>query len=155
MKTIRGFTLVELLVVLAILGVLTAWGVPAIKDLADNNRQLTNGNMFIAGFQQARSEAITRSTTITVEAVNADWSNGWTIKTSGGDVLASQKANSSGFEVTASAASFDYSPQGRLNIIGTQEIIFCDPKRTAEYGRKITLEPIGRVSVSRFKCDQP
>lgn len=154
MNTIRGFTLVELLIVLAILGVLTAWGMPAFKDMAANNRQLTNANLFVATFQHARSEAIARSATITIEALSNDWKNGWRIKTPAGDILSTQEAMPSSFEVVASATSFDYTPQGRLNINGEQTITFCD-ERTEEFGRQITLTPIGRASVSRYQCDQP
>lgn len=154
MKTMRGFTIMELMIVVAIMATLAAWGIPSFQQMAANNRQVTGANMLITSFQHARSEAITRAEPITISAIDDDWINGWSVDTAGGDNLAQHEALAPQFEITFPATSFTYSSQGRLNIAATQTIELCDD-RSGEIGRRITLEPIGRVSVSQFTCDQP
>jgi len=85
---IRGFTLVELTVTLAILTVLTVIGVPGIMGLVRDSRLSTNTDMLINALNSARIEAVKRRTDITVCPVadpNGDsacvadaslWSNG-------------------------------------------------------------------------------
>jgi prepilin-type N-terminal cleavage/methylation domain-containing protein len=151
MKTMRGFTLLELLIVLAIIGVLAAWGVPNFNQTVKTNRLVTNANNLLYAFQLARSEAITRSKPIDIVAATGGWAAGWSVK-DGTATLMSWEAVSGDITITAtgSTTSFQFSAQGRLNTTDTLKV--CDG-RTAESGRNIAMTAIGRVSVTPVTCD--
>lgn len=55
-----GFTLVELVVVLAIAAILVTGVVPAMAELVNRNRQASHVNHVVASLHLARTEAITR-----------------------------------------------------------------------------------------------
>ncbi|HMW17643.1 MAG TPA: GspH/FimT family pseudopilin [Accumulibacter sp.] len=60
----RAFTLIEVLVVVAIIGVLLALGVPAFNNYLNNVRLRIAAENFLAGLQMARSEAIRLNTNV-------------------------------------------------------------------------------------------
>jgi len=64
-KLNQGFSLVELLIVIAVLAVVLGFAVPNMRQMVLNNRTKTAVNSLVNGLQMARSEAITRNKTIT------------------------------------------------------------------------------------------
>jgi len=92
----KGFSLLELLVVLAIAGILLAIGLPGLRELVANGaRREASSGLYIA-LNRARSEAISRNATVTVCprdlaastptcAGTADWMNGWLVYATAAD----------------------------------------------------------------------
>jgi type IV fimbrial biogenesis protein FimT len=85
----RGFNLIELMIVLAIVGVLIAVATPSWKDMVVNNRTRSAINDWIASAQFARSEALRTNGPVTLCA-SADGINcsatdyfeaGWIVQT--------------------------------------------------------------------------
>ena len=64
MNSQSGFTLTELLAVIAIASILAALAAPSFRDMVRDNRVTAATNTFIAHLALARSEAITRRTTV-------------------------------------------------------------------------------------------
>ena len=76
-----GFTLVELMAVIAIVAILGSLGVPAFRDLLLNQRLVAASNGFLAALNLARTEAIQRSQRVHVVALNGtDWTSGWAVR---------------------------------------------------------------------------
>jgi type IV fimbrial biogenesis protein FimT len=71
----RGVTFVELVVVLAIMGVVIAIALPAFSTLMANQRIRTTAESLRSGIQLARMEALKRGrgTTFNMSALNSSW----------------------------------------------------------------------------------
>ncbi|RMQ41284.1 Type IV pilus bioproteinsis protein [Pseudomonas cichorii] len=74
-----GFTLVELLIVVALVAILANVASPALGELIDANRRLAAAQELASGIRSARVAAITRNQVVTIHAIEGDWSNGWRI----------------------------------------------------------------------------
>jgi len=77
-----GFSMVELLAVLAVAGVLLAAGAPGLRDLVRAQQlKAASGDLFSA-IGLARAQALARGAVVTVlpkGAGGADWTAGWTV----------------------------------------------------------------------------
>jgi len=101
----NGFTVLELMIVIAVMAILTVVAVPNFRNAIQNNRITAQTNDLITAFQLARSEAVKRGRPVTVCASNVieaeddgnaptcddDWSEGWMVVVDG---LASEGSNS-------------------------------------------------------------
>ncbi|MCP5146239.1 MAG: GspH/FimT family pseudopilin [Gammaproteobacteria bacterium] len=82
MKTQRGFTILELMLTLAIAAVVLAIGAPGLRTFIQNTRTATEMNDLITAINIARSEAAARSMSVSVVPLSAnDWSDGWQVIT--------------------------------------------------------------------------
>lgn len=63
-RTAEGFTLVELMVTVAVLAILTTLAIPSFTTLINSNQLVSQANELVAVMQGARSEAIRRNTRV-------------------------------------------------------------------------------------------
>ncbi|GAA4648822.1 hypothetical protein GCM10023116_10950 [Kistimonas scapharcae] len=82
----KGFTLIELMITLAIASILLGIGIPSFQGFMAENRVRTHSSALQHSLLYARSEAIKRNALISVAQINNDWSNGWAVQ-AGGQVL--------------------------------------------------------------------
>lgn len=83
----HGFTLIELMITLAIAAIVLAIGVPSFQAMMRNNRVIANTNDFLSSLNLARSEAIKRGVGWRVVlcpgtaagCAGAAWGNGWIV----------------------------------------------------------------------------
>ena len=90
-RAARGFTLAELLIVVTVLGLLLAAGLPQLGDFVRQQRVKTASFDLFSTLMLARSEAIARNTQVTVSPTGGAWTNGWTVTGSGGTVILKQE----------------------------------------------------------------
>lgn len=81
MKRNAGFTILELMITVALAAVVLAIGVPSFRSLVVSNQTATDANNLVSALSLARSEAISRGLCIAVVPTDADWSTGWTLGT--------------------------------------------------------------------------
>lgn len=114
----RGFTLIELMVVVALAAIMLSLGAPALKDYIVGQRVKTAAFTFANAAVHARSEAIKRNGEVLLLAASGGWSQGWSIK-SGSTVLSQQEAFSSVAIATPSPGvtptQIAYQASGRLS----------------------------------------
>ena len=151
MKFKSGFTLIELMVVLAVLGVLVAFGGTSFTDSIAKNRITTQVNEFVITLQVARSEAVKRGTTVNIIAttgsVTADeWGEGWRLETQAGEIIRvwdSLKGNLT-LNSVGNFSQFSISSQGTMDNVDTLEL--CDTS-TATPGSQIVLTTTARTRI--------
>jgi len=77
MRTTLGFSLVELVVAVALIAILAVLGVPSYKEWIENTRIRSAAESIQNGLQMARAEAVRRNTKVHfVFAENSAWSVG-------------------------------------------------------------------------------
>lgn len=85
MKTVprsasRGFTLIELIVVMAIIVVLAVVAVPSFVTFQRNSQLTSTANNLLAAINAARGEAMKRNqTAFVVPQSGTDWTTGWKV----------------------------------------------------------------------------
>jgi len=86
-KNNSGFTLIEIMVTVAIVGIFASIALPSFSRLIESNRISTATNELVANLLLARSEALKRRNTVTVCPSsnqtscndNSDFSTGWIV----------------------------------------------------------------------------
>ena len=106
-KPIAGFTIIELMITMVIIGVVLAIGMPSMKNLIVSQRVKTAASDLHVSLTLARSEAIKRNAQVQVVPVNtANWAQGWSVK-AGAATLSTQDAYTN-ISFSGPAASVSY-----------------------------------------------
>lgn len=175
----RGFSLIELLITMAVAAVLLAIAVPSLAAMIRNNRLAAGANELVAALQLARAEAVKRGRPVTLCSSNdgsacVNATSGWAAR----QWLVFQDAASSGNPVT-SGAGFELirvfpgldqglvldSPQPWLRFAANgsvtpapaggapeQDFALVPEPCTADARREVSVSRLGRVRTSREAC---
>lgn len=150
MNTQKGFTLIELMVTIAVLAVVLSIGIPSFNTLINNNRVASQINRFVVALNYARSEAIKRREDISITAVGGDWSQGWNVTDTNANVLRTQEAFRIGSTLTGTQTSLSYDSRGFLS--GGAALTFNLCNADSQSGRQVSVAPGGRVNVVDLNC---
>lgn len=161
-----GFTLIEMMVVVAILAILAALAAPSFNEAILNSKLAAYANSFAASARLARSEAIKSGTTVTLCrsasdtatacATSGEWQQGWmVVKVDPVDptkntVISRQQAFSSGYLLTSNVYSIDFQTIGVGATSATLKLCRATPT-VGSQEREIKISVVGRVSVSTTK----
>ena len=108
----RGFTLIELMVTLTLLGVLLGIAIPSFRDFVATQRVKSAAFDLAAALLLARSEAVKRNSDVTVAPVSGtDWTTGWTVKAGATTLL--QKESVEDVSITTVTTSVTFKSNGR------------------------------------------
>ncbi len=161
----KGFTLVELMIVIGILGIVMMFAVPNFIEMIANNRISSGTSDFIGSLQLAKAESAARITPVSVCKKNpastacvagGDWEQGWIVfidanangaVNAGDTVLQAHEALDTGitFRGTVGVADFiNYTPSGRTSITATEILMMCDARGYAESALGILITITGR-----------
>ena len=169
MKREGGFTLIELMFVLAVAAILLSVAVPALQMFATNSRQTGAINEFVSSMHLARNTAITTNARVTMcassnaascEAVS--WDSGWILfrdtnsnqTIDGTEAIIGTGSPGDGLDiVSAEYGQFlMYRPNGRVmsaNVgTNTGDFTVCDERGSA-YSKVVAVNLSGRPKLSK------
>jgi type IV fimbrial biogenesis protein FimT len=177
-RSARGFTLMELMVTVALAAVLMGLGVPAFREFTQNGRLTGAANEMLMTIIATRNEAVRRQTTVSFCPSADPGSDAATCDddaTAGYISFIDTNANCDvdvGEEVVANftihsevksdvnATCVSFAPTGFRRVVGGQPTtalaIFCDSRglnkignADVTYARGVEILPTGRAAVSR------
>lgn len=157
----RGFTLVELLVVLVLIAIMTGIALPAFKHLIESQRRQDAAQQLVSGIRMARAEAIVRNQVVVIAPIKSDWSNGWRTFVDANlnglkdddETILLERAGYRGVKVVGNSKvrqsiPFDSTGGSTTGGTGNGTLFICEKGRAASQYRVI-LAPSGRARIAR------
>jgi type IV fimbrial biogenesis protein FimT len=166
----RGFTLIEMMVTVAVMAILLSLAAPSFNDALLGNKLSSYANDIVASAIVARSEAIKRNAAVTM-CVSTDgttcaaaggWEQGWIVRCSTSDnatcdsagtstiVMQRRQAAASGFKISDAGglSSLTFQPTGVGATSGTLTVCRATP-RAGGQERVVDITATGRASVRK------
>lgn len=182
MEQEQGFTLMELVIVLAIVGILVTVGIPNMTATIQNNQLTSEVNRFVAQLQLARSEAIKRGRTVTLcrsndvtdsspscSGTSGVYEQGWLmyVNASGSDdnydsstdtLLQVSGPAANGVTIRSNSignAWLSFNSIGMLVKTSSAELRFCgrDGSTAAVLGRQLAISLTGQARTLKMDAD--
>ena len=170
-----GFSITELMVVVAIVAILLGIGIPSYRYITNSYRMSAEVNGLLGDLQYARAEAIKEGQTVTACVSNTgtsctgetDWATGWVVfsdPTAGQTVTAGVLRVQKGFTGTPSDAfnanpnvtAITFNREGfattTAGFAGTL-ITLHDSTGNAAWTRCLSISPVGVVAVQTHLSD--
>jgi type IV fimbrial biogenesis protein FimT len=177
MERSSGFTLVELLSVLAVAAVLLSIGVPSLASLVSSSRVSSTANDLLGDLFLTRSEAIKRKQRVVMCksadgescAATGGWQQGWIVfvdsdgdaqRDAGETLLRAQSALAGSMRLTGTqpvAKYVSYMPTGSTKLVGggfqAGTLTVCSESAAPATARQIIVNSTGRPRTQKVQLD--
>lgn len=162
-----GFTMVEMMTVLAIVGIIVSFAVPSFVSMTQSNRVSSQVNSFVGDLQFARSEAIKEGSSVTLcpssdgaRCLGAStWQSGWIVfadangnqSVDAGELVIRKQlpwTSTDTFVSTNSVTALTYSRDGfAVGVNGAFTVVLHTTPVNSNATRCVTVNVVGRQQV--------
>lgn len=167
-RSLGGFSLVELMVALAVLAIVVSVALPSFQSMSQSSGLRTYANSLAASAQLARSEAIKRNAVVQLcvsgngsSCGSGGWQQGWIVLAADNTVIMAQAALASDYVVTATKEgsttgvnTLRFQPSGAGLKVNSEsnpasaEFRVCHASSASSNAeRKVRVSLVGRTSV--------
>ncbi len=180
MRTERAFTMLELIIVIAIAAVLLTIAVPGMRNFVLASERSEASTSLYGALVEARSEAIARNASVLLcprdptssntspkcQASGADWTHGWVLLRDANnngvldtgepaalDVIASGDPTDRAFAISvlpATPSYLSFSSSGRPSVASTLKL--CKTGDNSFQGRIIYVDLGGHIALAPYTC---
>ncbi|MEH6492132.1 GspH/FimT family pseudopilin [Halopseudomonas sp.] len=155
MRSVKGFTVIELMVTVALAAIVLAIALPSFKrSIASNQLQSTTQDL-ISSINTARMQSVSTRQNTTIDPVGGSWANGWTL-TYGADAIEDDKEFSAARDTVVARedgmGALTFLSRGGM-VSGGAVLSVCHTTGLVN-GRTITLNFLGKVT-TETKVDCP
>ncbi|MFV3306621.1 GspH/FimT family pseudopilin [Pseudomonas sp. NY15181] len=154
-----GFTLIELMVTIVVLAILISVAAPSFTSTIRDSKLTTTSTELQSALQLARSEAVMRHNRVTLCRRNAagdncengtDWSAGWLIRQSGGDIIKVWQAPSD-VAITGPNAGVIYQSNGMVSTATSLSV--TQPSCSGNQKRTLSVALSGLSKIEKADCE--
>ena len=160
MNDVSGFTLVELLISIAVMSLILILGIPSFMTFIQNNRVMSQMDEFANALNYARTTALNQNITVAVcpatannsSTCGANWSTGWIVITqpaTGGATLLASHINGSNdptlSSVTVSSAAASIVSFDSMGLATSQANFKSCDSRGGSFARSLEVLPTGFI----------
>jgi type IV fimbrial biogenesis protein FimT len=166
-SAVKGFTLIELMMTLAIAAILLTIAVPSFRTFTQNSKLTKQVNLLAASVATARGEAAKRGVRVVIcqssdptaatpacDGTTGTWSNGWVVFVDADndltvdaatDVVASFQAESGVDLLTNAGKTLAFNADGTTTAGNSVIFGFCD-SRGQDHGKQVSVTTTGRAT---------
>ena len=148
-QKIPGFTLVELMVTVAVIAVILVIGVPSIANMKRSGDLITTSKELVTALNYARAEAVRQGLDIGVNPISGSWANGWQVEISG-TAIREFGAPPPGSSVALTTGSAPVTFAGMGNVV-TKSCLDVSVTGSSAV-RSVPISPAGRITTCRDSC---
>lgn len=163
-KKINGFTVIELMIVVSVLGILIAVGLPSLQDTISRIGTNTQAKTLVSSLNFARSESIKRGALVSIcsstsgtDCAANSWADGWIVFVDNnsdadgaagsvdvGDEVLRVYQGLGGNTLTFSANLQQYDPQGFGTNAATRTFLLCPEDGNSVNAQSVEISITGR-----------
>lgn len=142
----RGFTLVEVMVTIAVLAILATIAIPNYQRFVAESRMSAQANDLLTALHLARSEAVKRNAQVSVSAIGGNWASGWRV-VANSEVLREFAALKAGSTLDGGGiTTVTFQSNGQAGVVNFE---LRPANSSLSPGRNISVDLAGRPSVCK------
>ncbi len=163
-KKIKGFTVIELMIVVGVIGILLAVGLPGLQNTISRIATNTQAKTLVSSLNFARSESIKRGALVSIcgsssgtDCATGSWSDGWVVfvdnngdadgavgSIDAGDEVLRVYQGLGGNTLTFSADLQQYDPQGFGTNPAVRTFLLCPEDANSANAQSVEISMTGR-----------
>lgn len=156
MRRTQGFTLIELMVTITVLGIIISLAAPSFSKMLQDNRMITLASELQGSLQMARAEAIKRRVDVVLCKSNSgatdcsngtDWQGGWLMRSTDGVIKVWDAVQ--GATLTGPSSGITFRGNG---LTSSSESTWTAAYSSCTQNRSITVSTTGRATLTKGNC---